>query len=193
VGVAGGIVVAVQRAVRRGVVLAKVKDPALGRPDRAESGVAGAAVANGFAACSILLVGVGETDVSPCLHVIRRALGGGCPLDGRAAEGGVLEAKRFTTSPVGGWGEGVFAGSAKEVEPDGGEGGDGVGARSVWVCLEQGGESAEDCDVDGSDAGWSWVVIGPGFVEGSESVHIPGPVQPGILEAQSGELLPDGA
>jgi hypothetical protein len=73
VGVARGIEVTVQWAVGWCVVFAKVKDTALGRPDWAESVVAGAAVAKGLASCCILLVGVGETDVSPVLHVIQRA------------------------------------------------------------------------------------------------------------------------
>ena len=50
--------------------MAEVEDMALGCPDGAESAVTGAAVAKGFAVRSILLVGVGETDVSPPLHVI---------------------------------------------------------------------------------------------------------------------------
>jgi hypothetical protein len=70
VGIARGIEVTVQWAVGWCVVLAKVKDTALGRPDWAESVVARAAVAKGLALCCILLVGVGETDVSPFLHVI---------------------------------------------------------------------------------------------------------------------------
>jgi hypothetical protein len=107
------------------VVLAKVKDTALSRPDWAESVVTGAAVAKGLASCCILLVGVGETDVSPCQHVIRRALGGGGPLDGRAAEGSISKAKWFAASSVGGWGEGVFSRPAEEVESDCSEIGDG--------------------------------------------------------------------
>ena len=99
--------------------MAEVKDTALGCLDGAESVVTGAAVAEGFAACSILLVGVGETDVSPALHVIRRALSSGSSLDGRTAEGGVLQAKGLAAPSVGCWGEGVLTRSAKEVEADG--------------------------------------------------------------------------
>lgn len=61
------------------------------------------------------------------------------------------------------------------------------------MCLEGGDEGAEDGDVDGPDTGWGRVVVGPGFVEGAESEGIAVPVQSRILEAQSGELLPDGA
>ena len=57
---------------------------------------------------------------------------------------------------------------------------------------EEGGEGPEDGDVDRPDPGGSWVVIGPSLVEGSEPEDVPWPVQPWILEAQSGELLPDG-
>jgi hypothetical protein len=85
----------VQWAVGGCLVMPEVKDMVLGRPDWAESVVPGAAVAKGLTSCCILLVGVGETDVSPALHVIRRALGGGSPLDGRTAEGGVSKAKWF--------------------------------------------------------------------------------------------------
>ena len=69
-GIAHVIEVMVQRAVGWCVVLAEVKDTALGRPDWAETVVTRAAMAKGLASCSILLVGVGETDVSPSLHVI---------------------------------------------------------------------------------------------------------------------------
>jgi hypothetical protein len=127
VGNARSVEVSVQGALGWYVVLAEVKDTALGGSDGAESVIAGAAVAKGLAACGILLVGVGETDISPTLHVMRRALGGGSPLDGGIAEGGVSKAERFATAAVGGGGEGVLARSAKEVEPDGGEVGDGFG------------------------------------------------------------------
>ena len=69
-GLAHGIEVMVQWAVRQHVVLAEVEHPVLGSLDGAEGGVAGDAVAKGLAAGSILLVGVGETNISPALHVI---------------------------------------------------------------------------------------------------------------------------
>jgi hypothetical protein len=115
--------------------MAEVQGTALGRPDWAESVVAGAAVAKGLASGCILLVGVGETNVSPCLHVIRRALGGGSPLDGGTAEGGVAKAEWLAASPVGGWREGVLSRPAEEVEANGSEVCDGFRAWSVWVCL----------------------------------------------------------
>ena len=192
VGNARSVEVAGQGALGWYVVLAEVKDTALGGSDGAESVIAGAAVAKGLASCGILLVGVGETDISPTLHVMRRALGGGSPLDGGIAEGGVSKAERFATAAVGGGGEGVLARSAKEVEPDGGEVSDGFGPWPVGVSPEEGGEGPEDGDVDRPDPGGSWVVIGPSLVEGSEPEDVPWPVQPWILEAQSGELLPDG-
>jgi hypothetical protein len=61
------------------------------------------------------------------------------------------------------------------------------------VVLEGCGKGAQDGDVDRPDSGGGWVVIGPGLVEGAEPKGIPWPVQPWIREAQSGELLPDGA
>jgi hypothetical protein len=134
--------VAVQGAVGWSVVLAEVKDTPLSRPDGAEAGIPGAAVAKGLAASSVLLVSVGETDVSPSLHVIQRARGGGGPLDGGTAEGGIPEAKRFAAPSVGGWGECILARSAEEVEPDGSKVGDGFGPWLVWVCLVDGGEGA---------------------------------------------------
>jgi hypothetical protein len=192
-GARDSVEVAVQGAVRQRVVAAEVEDPTLGCADGAESGVARAAVAKGFAAGGILLVGVGETDVSPHLHVIRRALGGRSALDGGAAEGGVPKAERFAAAAIGGRGEGVLPRPAKKVETDGGKVGDGLRSVTVGVELEGGGEGPEDGDVDGPDAGRSRVVVGPGFEEGTEPVGIPSPVQSGILEAQSGELLADGA
>ena len=141
-GGARGIEVTVQWAVGWCLVMAEVKDTALGRLDWAESVVAGAAVAKGLASCCILLVGVGETDVSPSLHVVRRALGGGSPLDGGTAEGGVSKVEWFAASPVSGWGEGILSRSAKEAEPDGSEVGDGFRAWPVWVCLEDCGEGS---------------------------------------------------
>jgi hypothetical protein len=59
--------------------------------------------------------------------------------------------------------------------------------------LEGYGKGLQDGDVDRPDSGGGWVVIGPGLVEGAEPKGIPWPVQPWIREAQSGELLPDGA
>ena len=141
-GGARGIEVTVQWAVGWCLVMAEVKDTALGRPDWAESVVTRAAMAKGLASCCILLVGVGETDISPSLHVIRRTLGGGSPLDGGTAEGGVSKAEWFAVSPVSGWGEGVLSRMAKEVEPDGSEVSDGFRARPVWVCLEDCGEGS---------------------------------------------------
>ena len=183
----------VQRAVRRRVVLAEVEHPALGGPDGAEGGVAGEAVAKGLAVGSILLVGVGETDISPGLHVIRRALGSRRPLDGGTAEGGVAKAERVAAATVGGWGEGVLARPAKEVEAEGGEVGDGVRSATIRVEGERGGEGVKDGDVDRPDADGSGVVVGPGLEEGAEPEGIPGPGQPGIREAQSGKLLVNGA
>ena len=81
-----------------------MEDSAFRRVDWAESVVARAAVAKGFAAGCILLVGVGETDVSPHLHVIRRAFGGRSSLDGGTAEGGIPKTERFAAASVGGWG-----------------------------------------------------------------------------------------
>ena len=77
--------------------------------------------AKGLAPGGILLVGVGETNMSPGLHVMRRALGGGCPLDGGTAKGGVAKAEGLAPATVGGGGEGVFARSAKEVKAKNGE------------------------------------------------------------------------
>jgi hypothetical protein len=73
-GCARGIEVMVQWAVGWCVVLAEVKDTALSGSDWAEAVVAGAAMAEGLATCGVLLVGVGEINISPALHVIRRAL-----------------------------------------------------------------------------------------------------------------------
>ena len=114
VGLAAGIEVAVQRAVWRRQVVSEVEDSALGRVDGAESGVARAAVSEGFAAGCVLLVSVGETNVSPSLHVMRRAVGGRSPLDGGAAEGGIAEAERCAAAAVGGGGEGIFPGRQRK-------------------------------------------------------------------------------
>jgi hypothetical protein len=62
----------------------------------------------------------------------------------------------------------------------------------VGVEGEGGGECPEDGDVDGPHSGGSGVVIGPSLEEGAEAEGVPGPIQPGIREAQSGELLADG-
>jgi hypothetical protein len=114
-------------------------------------------------------------------------------LDGGAAEGGIAEAERCAAAAVGGGGEGIFPGAAEEVEADCGEVDDGLCAGTIRVVLKSGGECAEDGDVDRPDAGGSRVVVGPGFEEGPEAKGVFSPVQPWILEAQSGELLADGA
>lgn len=191
-GNAHSVEVAVERAVGGGVVLAEVEDPSLCCPDRAEGGVTGEAVSKGLAAGGILLVSVGETNMSPGLHVMRRALSGGCPLGGGTAKGGVAKAEGLAPASVGGGGEGVFARSAKEIKAEDGEVGNGMRPALVGVEGEGRGECPEDGDVDGPHSGGSGVVIGPSLEEGAEAEGVPGPIQPGIREAQSGELLADG-
>ena len=194
VGHAQSVEVAMERAIGGGMVLAEVEYPSLCCPDRAEGGVTGEAVAKGLAPGGILLVGVGETNMSPGLHVMRRALGGGCPLGGGTAKGGVAKAEGLAPAAVGGGGEGVFARSAKEVKAENGEVGDGVRPAVVGVEGEEWvGEGPEDGDVDWPYSGGSRVVVSPCLEEGAEAEGVPGPIQPGIREAQSGELLANGA
>ena len=171
--------------------MAEVEDPASCCVDGAESSVSRAAMSKGFAMGCVLLVSVGETNVSPSLHVIRRAVCGRSPLDGGAAEGSVLEAERFAASAVGGRREGIFPRSAEEIETHGGKVSDGLHAGTIQGRQKSGGEDAEDGDVDWPDAGGRRIVVSPGFEEGLESEGVPSPFQPWILEAQSGELLAD--
>lgn len=91
---------------------------------------------------------------------------------------------------VGGRGECVLSGPAKKIKSEGGKVGDGLGSVLVGLSLEIGSEGPEDGKIDWPDSRWGRVIIGPGFEEGSEAKGIPGPIRLGILEAQSGKLLP---
>jgi hypothetical protein len=136
------------------------------------------AVAKGLATTHcVLLVGVGETNISPHLYVIQRVFSGWSPLDGSTAEGGVPEAEGLASTLVGGWGgEGTLARPAEEVESDGGEVSNGLQLVLVGVLLEVSGEGLQDGDVDWTDPGGSWVIICPDLEKGAEQKGVPWPV-----------------
>ena len=190
----GGIVVVIQGAVGGGMVLEKVLDTSLDGADGAEVGVTREAMAKGLPTCAVLLIGVGKGDVCPLLHVIPRTGTGGDALESRAAERCVGETEGLAAATVGGGRQGVFPGSAEEVEGESAQVEDGLGTglglgRGWGEGLDQG---TKDRDVDGPDTGGSRVLISPGFEEGLEAEDVVGAFQPGVREAQSGERLPHG-
>ena len=69
-------------------------------------------MAEGFAACGVLLVSVGKGDIYPCLHIIRGTLGGASALYGGTAKGDVAQPEGGAASPFGGRGESVLTWSA---------------------------------------------------------------------------------
>ena len=81
---------------------------------------------------------------------------------------------------------------AEEEEGEGREVKDGLCLGLIMVLGEAGDEGAEDGDVDWPHPGGGGVLIGPGLEEGFEVKDIMDAIQPGIQEAQSGELLAHG-
>ena len=71
------VVVVIDGAIRRGVVLAEMVHMLLYGADGAKGVVAGETMAQGFPLSGVLLIGVGEGDEGPLLHVIPRVFTGG--------------------------------------------------------------------------------------------------------------------
>ena len=139
----------VERTVGRGMVLVKMVDMALDGSDRAEGGVAGEeAMAEGFPKSGVLLISVGEGDVSLMLHVIPRTITGRDALGKQAAESSVIEVEGLAVAPVSGRREGVFTRAAEEVEGKGAQVKDGLGTCLIGVMGETGDQGLEDGDVD---------------------------------------------
>ena len=69
-------------------------------------------MAEGFAACGVLLVSVGEGDVNPCLHVIQGTLGSASMLYSGTAKGDIMQSEGGAASPFGGQGESILTWSA---------------------------------------------------------------------------------
>ena len=125
------------------------------------------------------------------LHVIQRAVTDGDVLGEQAAEGGVIEMERFAMAPVSGGREGIFPGAAEEVG-QGAQVKNGLGMSLIRVMGEAVDQGSEDGDVDWPHSSGCRVFINPGLEKGLELEDIVGAIQPGIQEAQSGELLPHG-
>ena len=191
-GALGRVVVAVQGTVGGCMVLEEVVNTTLDGADRAEGGIAGDAMAEGLPAGAVLLISVGERHVGPLLHVIPRTGICGDALDGGTAEGSVSEVEGLASATIGGRGEGVFPGSAEEIEGEGAQVQDGLGPWLVGGLGEGGDQGSEDGDVDRPDPRRGRVLIRPSLEEGLEAEDIMGAFQPGIREAQSGERLSHG-
>ena len=157
-----------------------------------EVDITGHAVSECFTMSAVLLIGVGEGDVGPLLHVMQRAVTGGDALDKSAAEGCVGEPEGLATATVSSRGEGILTQSAKEEESEGREVKDGLSLSLVLVLGKAGDEGMKDGDVDGPHPGGGGVLVSPGFEEGLESEGVMDAVKPGIWEAQLGELLAHG-
>ena len=104
----GWVEVGMQRCVGRGRVLLEVDDSVLAGTNGAEGVVTGQSVAEGFAACGVLLVSIGKGDVNPCLHIIRGTLSSASMLYGGTAKGDIVQSEGGAASPFGGRGESVL-------------------------------------------------------------------------------------
>ena len=166
-------------------------DPALDGLDRAEVGITGEAMAEGFPTSGVLLISVGKGDICPLLHIIPRTSTGRDPLEGWTAKHGVIKTEGLASATVSGGRQGIFPRAAEEVEGKGAQVKDGLGPQMVRGLGEGLNQGLKDHDVDGPDMGGSRVLISPSLEEGLEVKDVVGAFQPGISrEAQSGKHLP---
>ena len=152
------------------------------------------AMSKSFTTGAVLLISVGEGCIGPLLHVMQRAVTGGDALDKGTAEGCVSKAEGLAAAiMIGGRRESILAQVAEEEESKGGQVEDGLGSGLVMVMGKAGDEGMKDDDVDWPHLGGGGVLVSPSFEEGLESEGVMDAIQAGIREAQSGELLAQGA
>ena len=149
-------------------MLAKMLHMVLDGSDRAEGGITEEAMVEGFPANGVLLIGVGEGNVGPLLHVIPRTVTGWDALDKQTAESCVIEMEGLALAMVSGGGEGIFPRAAEEVEGEGAQVRDSLGPWTIGVMGEAGDQGLKDHDVDGPDVRGSGVLILPSLEEGLE-------------------------
>ena len=160
--------------------------------DGAEMDVTRCAMSKGFTTSAVLLIGVGEGDVGPLLHVMQRAVTGRDALGKGTAKSGVSELEGLATATVGSRGEGIFAWVTEEEEGEGRKVKDGLSPSLVPVLGKAGDKGMKDGDVDRPHPEGGGVFISPGLEEGLESEGVMDAIQAGIQEAQLGELLAHG-
>jgi hypothetical protein len=191
-GVIGGVIVMVERAGRSCIILAEVVDMASNGPGGAEKVITREAMAEGLHTSGVLLIGVGKGNISPLLHIIPRAVTSGDALGRRATEGDVVEMEWLATSPFSSGGESIFPGTAEEVEGEDGQVEDDLGTGLVRVTGKAACQGVEDGDVDRPHMSGCRVHISPNLEESFQAEDVVVAIQPGIREAQSGELLAHG-
>ena len=116
VGLAHGVKVMIEGRVGGGVEVAKVFNSAAEGVDGTEVNVTGHAMSKGFTTSAVLLIGVGEGDIGPLLHVMQRAVTGRDALDKGTVESCVGEPEGLATAAIGSRGEGILTWSAEEEE-----------------------------------------------------------------------------
>jgi hypothetical protein len=167
IGSIGGVIVAVERAGGRCIVLAKVLNTiTTSGQHRAEKTIAQEAMSERLAMGGIHLISVDKGHIGPLLHVIPRTVTSRDALDERAAESDVCKAERFAAAMISSMGQCVFPRSAKEIEGNDTKVKDHMRSVLVYVEGETHHQGVKDGNVDGPDPSRSRVGIGPRLEEG---------------------------